>query len=285
MRKLLFLAVTAIALMAGECKPQDAPEPKPVTGISVTSTPSPLSLTVGDATGKVTAKITPANATNKNVTWSSANTGIATVNASGIVTAVAAGNATITATAKDGSGIKGTCTATVAPDPDVTDAGVTISGTTWATRNAGEPGKFAATPEDAGMFYPWNRKKGWPAIGPVTDWDATTPAGPVWEAANDPCPDGWQVPTGAQFDALISTSSVWDNTKKGRTFGAAPNTIFLPTVGYRSDVGSLQPPSGYYWAGTTPLPSIAHILFFSDLTITLVSGMYICGLPVRCVKK
>ena len=45
--------------------------------------------------------------------WSSSNTGIATVDANGKLTAKAAGNATITATAKDGSGKKATCAVTV----------------------------------------------------------------------------------------------------------------------------------------------------------------------------
>ena len=46
--------------------------------------------------------ISPGNATNKNVTWSSSNPAIATVSNAGVVTAVAAGNATITATSNDG---------------------------------------------------------------------------------------------------------------------------------------------------------------------------------------
>ena len=55
----------------------------------------------------------PANATDQTVTWSS-STANATVNAStGVVTAVAAGEATITATANDGSGVYATCTVTV----------------------------------------------------------------------------------------------------------------------------------------------------------------------------
>ena len=45
-------------------------------------------------------------------------------------------------------------------DPNVTDVGVSIIGVTWATRNVDAPGKFAATPEDPGMFYQWNRKVG-----------------------------------------------------------------------------------------------------------------------------
>jgi len=50
---------------------------------------------------QLAATILPANATNRGVTWSSSNTGIATVDQTGKVTGNARGNATITATAKD----------------------------------------------------------------------------------------------------------------------------------------------------------------------------------------
>lgn len=81
----------------------------PVTGVTVS--PTSLSLTAGQ-TGQLTATVQPDNATNKNVSWSSSNTSVATVNSSGLVTAVAAGNATITVTTQDG-GKTATCAVTV----------------------------------------------------------------------------------------------------------------------------------------------------------------------------
>ena len=72
----------------------------PVTG--VTMSPTIAAITVG-GTRQLTATIAPTNATNKNVTWSSNNTTVATVSASGVVTARAAGTATITVTTVDGS--------------------------------------------------------------------------------------------------------------------------------------------------------------------------------------
>jgi uncharacterized protein YjdB len=54
-------------------------------------------------TYQLKATLNPTNATNKNVTWKSSNTKVATVDANGKVTAKAAGTATITVTTKDGS--------------------------------------------------------------------------------------------------------------------------------------------------------------------------------------
>lgn len=66
-----------------------------------------------DKTHQLTATITPSNATDKSVTWSSSNTTVATVSSSGLVTAKSPGTATITCKANDGSGVLATCTVTV----------------------------------------------------------------------------------------------------------------------------------------------------------------------------
>jgi uncharacterized protein YjdB len=70
------------------------------------------SVTAG-STLQLSAAVLPDNATNKNVTWSSSNTSLATVSSSGVVTGVAAGSPIITATPADGSGKTGSVTVTV----------------------------------------------------------------------------------------------------------------------------------------------------------------------------
>ena len=69
---------------------------------------------IRNGTAKLTATVTPSNADNKTVTWSSSNTSIATVDNDGMVTAISAGIATITAKAGDKTA---TCTVTVNPIP------------------------------------------------------------------------------------------------------------------------------------------------------------------------
>ena len=51
---------------------------------------------------QLTATVTPDNATNKNVSWESSNTAVATVDNTGYVTAKSEGTATITAKTEDG---------------------------------------------------------------------------------------------------------------------------------------------------------------------------------------
>ena len=66
-----------------------------------------------DDTKQLSATFTPSNATNKTLVWSSSNTDVATVDESGLVTAVSPGSATILATAQDGSGLVASCEVTV----------------------------------------------------------------------------------------------------------------------------------------------------------------------------
>ena len=78
---------------------------------------SPKTLSTGSF-GTLDYTVLPATATNKNAVWSSDNTAVAAVDANtGLITAVARGTALITATAADGSGVKGTATVTVADGP------------------------------------------------------------------------------------------------------------------------------------------------------------------------
>jgi hypothetical protein len=80
-----------------------------VTGLTLDK--GSLSLAIG-ATAQLNATIAPANATNKNITWSSTNDSVATVDSSGKVTALKAGTTSIFAISDDGLFI-GRCNVTV----------------------------------------------------------------------------------------------------------------------------------------------------------------------------
>lgn len=85
--------------------------PTPVTGVTLDA--ATLSLSIG-STHTLQATVTPANASDKSVSWSSSDEKIASVAPNGLVTAVAAGTADITATTTDGNKTA-TCTVTVNP--------------------------------------------------------------------------------------------------------------------------------------------------------------------------
>ncbi len=114
------MAATMIFVSCGPKNPDDdgGGGDAPINVESVALNETTATLVVG-TTIDLEAEITPADATNKNVTWESDATAIATV-ADGTVTAVAPGTATITVTTEDGSKTA-TCEITVeAATVDVT---------------------------------------------------------------------------------------------------------------------------------------------------------------------
>ena len=135
---------------------QAKPASVPVTGVKLNKD----SLTLQEkGSDTLTATVEPADATNQDVIWKSSDTSIATVSADGTVTAISAGTATITATAKDGSGVSASCTLTVTHGKMVQtpkkDATCTVDGTEeyWTCEICGkhfedESGTILTTPEE-----------------------------------------------------------------------------------------------------------------------------------------
>ena len=113
----------------------------PVTGVSLDK--ETMSLTAG-STGTLVATITPANATNQNLTWTSDNEEVATVS-DGVVTAVAAGTANITVTTAEGSKTA-TCAVTVTRRSSSSSSNPTYPITTPSKT---ENGSVTVTPKSA----------------------------------------------------------------------------------------------------------------------------------------
>lgn len=88
-----------------------------VAGVSLNNTY--LSLKPGSS-ATLYANVSPSDAPNRNVTWSSSNTSVATVS-NGVVKAVGAGTATITCTSAADSSKKATCTITVSSSASTGD--------------------------------------------------------------------------------------------------------------------------------------------------------------------
>lgn len=132
---------------------------KPVTGITLDK--SSVTLKKGE-TATITPTVTPADATNKSVTYSTSNSKVAKVSG-GKITAVGGGTATITATA---GGKSAKCTVYV----KVAQTGIAVSGSKNKTVSEGSTLKLstAKVPSDATDSYGTTWKTSDPAIATVS---------------------------------------------------------------------------------------------------------------------
>ena len=149
---------------------EDDEEYAPATGVSLNKTS--INLNVG-ATESLTATIAPVGAYS-NLVWSSSNVAVAKISSTGVVTAVAAGSATITATTISG-GFTATCNVSVNMasainghpyvdigfrkshiDSRITPGSAYDRKIVFATSNIG-----ADNPEDFGYYFRWGELNGW----------------------------------------------------------------------------------------------------------------------------
>ena len=177
---------------------------------------------------------------------------------------------------------------------NLTDKGVLINGIRWATRNVDAPGTFAKTPESPGMFFQWNRRKGWNAVDEeVEGWDRRNRTRVTeWEKENDPCPEGWRIPTSSELHSLHNVPNEWTtlNGMNGQLLGTYPNQIFLSAVGWRTALrrGVLieANTSSFYWSNTRFGRNITrlHISSFGAF-VGFRGGSRTFGHNIRCVAN
>ena len=129
----------------------------PVAVESVTVNPATLTIEAGQ-TSQLTATVLPSNAANQNVSWSSSNTNVATVDQNGLVSAVSAGTANITVTTEDG-GKTSTCAVTVtAPVAPIPVTAISLDATATVGIGATKTLTVTYTPADAntGKAVTWS---------------------------------------------------------------------------------------------------------------------------------
>ena len=188
----------------------------PVESVSLDKTS--YEMTEGDEF-TLTATVKPDNATNKNITWSSSNTSVASVS-NGKVTALKAGTTTITVKTEDGSKTA-TCEVNVKANYVAIDyvdeygvnhgPGVDIDGVVWAPVNCG----YHATDYKYGKLYQWGRKYGQGYSGHL--WD-------VNQSYFEPYTD-YSVPTIEKGGVSVATGN--DNSKE--------NVFYTSTSEYNYD--------------------------------------------------
>lgn len=230
----------------------------PVTGVSLDKTE--LQISKGK-TETLTATITPSNALNPYVTWSSSNTAVATVSPAGVVTGLKDGTAVITVTTVDG-GFTADCGVRVITE--MVDLGLSVK---WASSNLG-----AINTEEYGDRYAWGETEpkdnySWTnykfrtsgssyktvhfskyntnsSYGPI---DNKTILDPEDDAATVELGSSWRIPTYDEWQELIDNCNAeWTflNEVKGIKLtsnipGFTNRWIFLP---------ALAPT--YYWSST-----------------------------------
>ena len=272
-----------------------------------------LSLYEG-ASAILTAMVLPETAANKQVTWSSSNSEVASVDANGTVQALKAGEATITATTADGGRTAG-CTVTVTyhpQTPELVDLGLSVK---WATFNLG-----ATKPEEYGDYFAWGE------TAPKADYswstykwcngsynslikycnnssygdngftDNKTVLDPEDDAAAAALGGSWRMATDAEWDEL-KTDCTWEWTTLNDVYGRKVTSnkegytdkwIFLPAAGYRYGTSLYNAGSnGLYWSSSlyTDYPGGAYHVGFGSDGVNWGSNDRGDGFSVRPVQK
>ena len=217
----------------------------------------------------LTVTVTPDNAQDKSLTWTSSDAAVAMVDQNGKVTALSKGTATIQATANDGSGVCASCSVRVCriDMPIAVDLGLSVK---WASFNLG-----ASMPEEYGLYYAWGETE------PKSDYSWATykwcngsktsltkynivDNKKVLDADDDVAHvklgGGWRMPTDAEWTELRNnctwtwTSNYNETGVAGRIVTSTKNgaSIFLPAAGRRDGTGLVNFGSvGNYWSSSS----------------------------------
>ena len=116
------------------------------------------------------------------------------------------------------------------------------------------------------------------------DWRSTQDDN-LWNgesATNNPCPSGWRLPTGTEWEAEITTDFTSPNAA-----GAFGSVLKLPMAGYRSKANGsfvLVGARGLYWSSTASSNAARYLNFNSISSTNSPTGSRGEGFSVRCLK-
>ena len=219
---------------------------------SIIISPATLSLLLGE-TRDITFTVFPADADNKEVTWTSNNTDVVTVSASGKVTAKAVGTCKVTCSATDGSGVKAECRVTVKAHDEQT---ITVGGVSFKMNKvAGGTFTMGATGEQSNGYLPQDNEKPTHLVTLSDYWMGETEVTQeLWQAVMGTNPSYFK------GDKLPVESVSWDDcqefiTKLNQMTG---KTFRLPTEAEWEFAarGGIQS-QGYIFSGSNTIDDVA----------------------------
>lgn len=169
----------------------------------------------------------------------------------------------------------------------------------WVIESKGEDSSVRHNIDYANVFFLSNSKYEYDYLYPHMDksWNFGLETEPV-KTPNDPCPDGWRVPTDTELDNLIRNYSDW--TRNGGQYGywfsgSVPyskdvNRVFLSAAGehgFSTETARGRNDSGSYWSSSVMTLSYqAECLYFNSRgDVFDTADARASGLSVRCVKE
>lgn len=206
-------------------------------------------------TRTLVATIMPTNATDKTVTWSTSDASVATVSSNGLVSGIAYGTATITATSSNG--LTATCTVHVVPTPvegvslNKTSTTLIINGSTYGTEQL----TATITPADAvNKNVTWTSSN--PAVATVSDNGLVTAVAKGTTTITVTTEDGGytascNVRVGVQSTKTFTTNSSTVTGTGNRTLTNDPITVTLDVRTRNANYLELN--RGDYWSNATPI--------------------------------
>ena len=258
------------------------------------------------SSASIKATITPSNAFNKSVMWSSSDPSVATINGAGKIKARKQGTTTITVRTADG-GKTDVCYVTVTPS--MVDLGLSVK---WANSNIGANdsnsyGNYYAWGEIAPKSsYSWSNYRFWKSGSPGSGItfskyvlqdaygkvDYRNTLDPADDVAMQVFAGQWRMPTREEMNEL-KENCTWQWTtmggKKGYKItsnktGYRDRWIFLPAAGGWYDGSLHEGGTTSYWSSSLDYGEYAVSLGFSPTSSATVSYVYRYeGFPIRPV--